>query len=118
LSWLWSRRARLLLNPFDPVQALPKSAELLRHLREQFGNLGLAAAAYNAGPQRVRDWLAGKRTLPSETLAYVRIVTGRSAQEWTRPGADIWKIAIPGDTPCTETAKLTAKPASPTTTVL
>ena len=53
---------RRLLDPFDPVQALPKSAEFLNELRGQFGNLGLAAAAYNAGPQRVRDWLAGKRT--------------------------------------------------------
>src|SRR6266700_915803 len=76
---------RGLLEPFDPVQALPKSAEFLRELRHQFGNLGLAAAAYNAGPQRVRDWLAGKRPLPSETQAYVRIVTGRAAQEWARP---------------------------------
>jgi hypothetical protein len=73
---------RLLPNPFDPAQALPKSAEFLRDLRSQFGNLGLAAAAYNAGPGRVRDWLAGKRTLPSETQAYVRIVTGRRAEEW------------------------------------
>jgi hypothetical protein len=60
---------RLLLDAFDPAQALPKSAEFLRELRAQFGNLGLAAAAYNAGPQRVQDWLAGKRRLPSETLA-------------------------------------------------
>ena len=74
---------RLLHDPFDPVQALPKSAEFLRELRAQFGNLGLAAAAYNAGPQRVRDWLAGKRTLPLETQVYVRNVTGRSAQEWS-----------------------------------
>ena len=50
---------RLLRNPFDPAQALPKSAEFLRELRKQFGNLGLAAAAYNAGPGRVRGWLAG-----------------------------------------------------------
>ena len=41
---------RRLLDPFDPVQALPKSAEFLNDLRDQFGNLGLAAAAYNAGP--------------------------------------------------------------------
>ena len=34
-----------LLDPFDPVQALPKSAEYLQQLRGQFGNLGLAAAA-------------------------------------------------------------------------
>ena len=36
-------------DPFDPFQALPKSAEFLRELNAQFGNLGLAAAAYNAG---------------------------------------------------------------------
>ena len=60
---------------FDPIQAIAKSAELLRDLRIQFGNLGLAAAAYNAGPTRVLDWLAGRRSLPQETLAYIRIVT-------------------------------------------
>jgi transglycosylase-like protein with SLT domain len=42
-------RERGLLDPFDPVQALPKAAEFLNELRNQFGNLGLAAAAYNAG---------------------------------------------------------------------
>ena len=53
---------RGLLDPFDPVQALPKSAQFLRELKDQFGNLGLAAAAYNAGPARVRGWLSGSRT--------------------------------------------------------
>src|SRR3954447_16056640 len=43
---------RRLLDPFDPVQALPKSAEFLSELLSQFGNLGLAAAAYHAGPRR------------------------------------------------------------------
>ena len=67
---------RRLLDPFDPVQALPKSAEFLRELREQFGNLGLAAAAYNAGPRRVRDWLAGSGSMPQETRNYVVAITG------------------------------------------
>jgi hypothetical protein len=107
---------RLLRNPFDPAQALPKSAEFLRELRTQFGNLGLAAAAYNAGPQRVQDWLAGKRRLPSETLAYVRIVTGYSAEEWKRPDAPAWQVTIPADTPCVQMTKLAPKPASPITT--
>src|SRR6516165_825667 len=102
---------RLLHDPFDPVQALPKSAEFLRELRAQFGNLGLAAAAYNAGPQRVQDWLSGKRTLPSETLAYVRSVTGHSAEEWKRPDARTWQVSIASDTPCVGTTKLAAKPA-------
>jgi hypothetical protein len=77
---------RGLLDPFDPVQALPKSAQFLRELREQFGNLGLAAAAYNAGPARIRGWLAGSRTLPTETRRYVAAVTGISPEEWAKGG--------------------------------
>src|SRR5712691_8966384 len=77
---------RLLRDPFDPVQALPKSAEFLRELRAQFGNLGLAAAAYNAGPQRVRDWLGGTRTLPGQTRNYVLAVTGTPADNWGKSG--------------------------------
>jgi hypothetical protein len=75
---------RRLLDPFDPVQALPKSAEFLRELRDQFGNLGLAAAAYNAGPQRVRDWMKGARTLPDQTRHYVLAITGTSVDEWAK----------------------------------
>jgi Transglycosylase SLT domain/SPOR domain len=101
---------RLLHDPFDPIQALPKSAEFLRELRSQFGNLGLAAAAYNAGPQRVRDWLAGRRTLPLETQAYVRKVTGRPAQEWTRPEQTPLTITAPAEMPCAQTAIQATKP--------
>src|SRR6266700_4071556 len=75
---------RRLLDPFDPVQALPKSAEFLAELRGQFGNLGLAAAAYNAGPQRLRDFIAGARPLPAETRHYVAAVTGRAVEDWAK----------------------------------
>jgi hypothetical protein len=77
-------RWRGLADPFEPIQALDESARWLRELREQFGNLGLAAAAYNAGPRRVQDWLAGRGQLPGETRAYVLIITGRSADDWAR----------------------------------
>jgi soluble lytic murein transglycosylase-like protein len=60
-----------LANPFDAITAINKSAELLHSLNRQFGNLGLAAAAYNAGPKRVSDWLVGRRRLPQETVHYV-----------------------------------------------
>jgi hypothetical protein len=73
----------------------------------------LAAAAYNAGPQRVRDWLAGKRTLPSETQSYVRIVTGHSVQEWARPEQVVLAITIPREMSCGETAKMAERPQSP-----
>jgi hypothetical protein len=77
---------RRLLDPFDPVQALPKSAEFLKELRDQFGNLGLAAAAYNAGPRRVQDWLAGAGSMPQETRHYVSAITGATVEEWQSAG--------------------------------
>jgi hypothetical protein len=77
---------RRLLDPFDPVQALPKSAEFLSELRNQFGNLGLAAAAYNAGPRRVQEWLAGSGPMPQETRNYVSAITGTSVDDWARAG--------------------------------
>lgn len=77
---------RSLLDPFDPVQALPKSAEFLRELREQFGNLGLAAAAYNAGPRRLQEWLAGTGPMPAQTRAYVYAITGTPVDDWASAG--------------------------------
>jgi soluble lytic murein transglycosylase-like protein len=76
-------------NPFDPRQAIPASARLLRELRAHFGNLGYVAAAYNAGARRVSEWLARGRALPHETRDYVLRVTGRSAEQWrTTPPVD------------------------------
>jgi hypothetical protein len=75
-------KQRGVLDPFDPVAALPKSAEFLSELLTQFGNVGLAAAAYNAGPKRVREWLAGHGSLPAQTRNYVSSITGRSAKDW------------------------------------
>jgi len=69
-------------DPFDPEQAIPKSAELLADLRRRFGNLGLAAAAYNGGPARVDAWLEGRGGLPGETRNYVSVITGRTAEGW------------------------------------
>jgi len=75
---------RNLLNPLDPIQALPKSAEFLHELQREFGNLGLAAAAYNAGPRRVREWMAGTGPMPAETRAYVQAITGASVEQWAK----------------------------------
>ena len=77
---------RGLLDPFNPVQALPKSAEFLNELRNQFGNLGLAAAAYNAGPRRVQEWLAGTGPMPEQTRNYVYAITGATVDAWAKAG--------------------------------
>jgi hypothetical protein len=104
---------RGLTNAFEPLQALRESAGYLRELRTTFrGSLGLAAAAYNAGPGQVEAWLAGRRSLPGETQAYVRIVTGYAAEAWTtKPLPQLQSPNTPtGNTPtgarCVELAKL------------
>ena len=88
-------------DPFDPIKALPASARFLRKLRDDFGNLGLAAAAYNAGPGRVQKWLAKESELPRETRDYVRIITGTKAEDWTeRSQALAIRIDLPREAPC------------------
>jgi hypothetical protein len=95
-------------NPFDPLQAIPASGRLLRDLYQKFGNLGLAAAAYNAGPKRIQDWLANKGPLPQETQDYVRTITSRPAETWTGAQAGSPAVKLPQPAPCQELAGLLA----------
>jgi len=90
---------RGLADPFDPHQAIPASARLLKALAQRFGNLGLAAAAYNSGPQRVADWLAGAGGMPWETRNYVAAITGRTVEEWRSPRQDRQAPSEPGTEP-------------------
>jgi hypothetical protein len=106
---------RGLSDPFDPLEAIAKSAKLLRDLRREFGNLGLAAAAYNAGSGRVRNWLAGRRGLPRETNAYVRIITGRSPEEWAGGKLDAGDTHVANTIACPEIAGLV--PRAPALTI-
>lgn len=103
--------ARGLVDPFDPVDALHHSAGYLHELHKRFGNLGLAAAGYNAGPTRVADWLAGRRTLPGETRNYVAIITGWTADEWASTSPpQTSEMSIPQGVPCTRLANLILAP--------
>jgi hypothetical protein len=77
---------RGLADPRDPSQAIDHAARFLAELEIRFGNLGLAAAAYNAGPARVEKWLNAAAELPAETRNYVVAVTGRSAEDWAARG--------------------------------
>jgi len=69
-------------DPFDPRQALPASARLLHDLQQRYGNVGLAAAAYNAGEGRVNSWLHRGGVLPRETRNYVLTITGVPVEQW------------------------------------
>lgn len=97
-------------NPFDPALAIPASARLLNTLVRQFGNLGLAAAAYNAGPKRIQDWLGskGKGKLPDETQGYVKSITGQPVENWSEAAARHPGEKLPRRAPCQESAGLLA----------
>jgi hypothetical protein len=66
-------------DSFDVGKALPASAKYLGELKSGFGNLGLAAAAYNAGESRVWRWLNSGGFLPLETENYVLDIMGEPA---------------------------------------
>lgn len=87
-------------DPHDPISSVAASARFLKQLRDQFGNLGLAAAAYNAGSGRVSKWLKGEEQLPSETQNYVKIITGSPAKRWTVADAIDLHVALPQRAPC------------------
>ena len=107
---------RQLSDPFDPEEAIPAAASYLRALSARFGNLGLAAAAYNAGEQRVYDWLAGRGGLPWETQDYVLAVTGRVVEEWTHADPNVIGGGVISKRKptagCLELAALLAKPGA------
>jgi hypothetical protein len=74
-------RLRGLRDSFDVLESLRESARYLDELRTRFGNLGLAAAAYNAGEQGLTDYL-DKGLLPFETRSYVLAITASTIEQW------------------------------------
>ena len=102
---------RLLADPFSSREALFASASYLSELRTTFGNLGLAAAAYNAGPGRLSRWLSGAASLPQETIDYVLAVTGHDVSAWTGASALAWPDET--DFSCTRLAEQAGKVSRP-----
>lgn len=76
-------------DPFNLNQAIRHSALYLKDLKDDLGNWGLAAAAYNGGVNRVRSWLAEGGSLPLETEDYVNAITFRPADWFREPGREI-----------------------------
>ncbi len=74
-------RLRGLDDSFNIIAALEASSRYLSELNVQFGNFGLAAAAYNAGEAGLRNFIANGR-LPTETRDYVFAITGYPVETW------------------------------------
>ncbi|KEJ90016.1 lytic transglycosylase domain-containing protein [Sulfitobacter donghicola] len=74
-------RLRGLKDPYNPADALEHSAQYLAEMARRYGNEGMAAIGYNGGERRAEGFLAGKG-LASETINYVPIITGLTAEQW------------------------------------
>lgn len=74
---------RGLTDSFDIEKAIPASAKYLGELKSDYGNLGLAAAAYNAGEARVSRWLDRGGFLPLETENYVLDIMGEPPESFS-----------------------------------
>ena len=74
-----------LRDPFDPDSAIDAQAHLMSDLLEQFGDVSLALAAYNAGPAPVEA--CGCVPAYPETQAYVARILALmgGAGEWVAP---------------------------------
>ncbi len=90
---------RGLVDPFNPAEAMRASALYLADLAGMFGNLGMAAVAYNGGEARAERFLARQGGLPLETRAYVHAITGYSAARWRDDPPDTVDYRLDGAKP-------------------
>ena len=109
-------RSRLGLgrNPDDPRDNILAGTLYLRLMYDRFGYPGLFAA-YNAGPKRYADYLAGRVRLPSETVSYLASVapsTPGSVPAPVRPAAPPSIFAVRRNVPSVGLAEANSIPAS------
>ena len=60
-------------DPFDPHENIMAGVAYMREMYDMYGSPGFLAA-YNAGPNRLDDYLANQRALPDETRHYVAAI--------------------------------------------
>jgi D-alanyl-D-alanine carboxypeptidase len=61
-------------DPYDPHNNVLAGTAYIREMYDRFGAPGFLAA-YNAGPDRVDSYLAGRAVLPDETVNYLAAIT-------------------------------------------
>lgn len=89
----YTAEERGLADPYNYEAAIRHSAHYLRDLKNELGNWGLAAAAYNGGINRMKRWIAGgaQGALPYETVDYVNAITYRPIEWFLETGRDVEK---------------------------
>jgi hypothetical protein len=72
-------------DPYDPHNNILAGTAYIREMYDRFGAPGFLAA-YNAGPDRVDSYLAGRGALPGETVNYLAAITPNLGTDVPRSG--------------------------------
>ncbi len=87
-------------DPYDARANIHAGAAYLREMIDRYGDPAIALAAYNAGPGRVDEWRAARRSLPVETVAYVAKLApafgtsnAASSTQPTHPARPTWRAS-------------------------
>jgi len=72
-------------DPYEPHNNIMAGTAYIREMYDRFGAPGFLAA-YNAGPDRVQDYLARRSQLPEETVNYVAAVAPNLGTQLPRSG--------------------------------
>jgi hypothetical protein len=86
-------------DPYNPHDNIMAGTAYIREMYDQFGSPAFLAA-YNAGPQRVADYMAGRSNLPNETVNYLASITPHLGNERPMSGP-LAAYADNGGTPLT-----------------
>ena len=78
-------RYRLGDDPYEPQNNIMAGTAYIREMYDRFGAPGFLAA-YNAGPDRVENYLAGRADLPDETVNYLAAITPNLGSDVPRSG--------------------------------
>ena len=72
-------------DPYNPHDNIVAGAGYIKQMYDRFGSPAFLAA-YNAGPQRVDDYMAGRGGLPNETVNYLASVAPRLGNDMPMTG--------------------------------
>jgi D-alanyl-D-alanine carboxypeptidase len=72
-------------DPYNPHDNIMAGTAYIREMYDKYGSPAFLAA-YNAGPQRVDDYLAGRSNLPNETVNYLASIAPRLGTEVAMSG--------------------------------
>ena len=72
-------------DPYDPHNNILAGTAYMREMYDRFGSPGFLAA-YNAGPDRVDNYLAGRASLPNETQNYLAAIAPNLGTEVPKSG--------------------------------